>query len=99
MILMQAACLICNFPTQLGTPRLYAPQGGTALFTDNENNAVRLYGSSHNRKPYVKDAFHRYIVNHEACVNPEQMGTKSCIRYHQVVPPGGFDDFAAPAGF
>ena len=78
-----------QFPYSIGTPRLYAPQGGTALFTDNENNAVRLYGSSHNRKPYVKDAFHRYIVNHEACVNPEHMGTKSCIRYHQVVPPGG----------
>jgi hypothetical protein len=48
-----------QFPYSLGTHYLYAPQGGEPLFTDNENNAVRLYGCSDNRKPYVKDAFHR----------------------------------------
>ena len=78
-----------QFPYSLGTHYLYAPQGGEPLFTDNENNAVRLYGCSDNRKPYVKDAFHRHIINHENCVNPRLTGTKSCIHYQQKVPPGG----------
>ena len=78
-----------QFPYSLGTHYLYAPPGGQALFTDNENNAVRLYGCSDNRKPYVKDAFHRHIINHEDRVNPRQTGTKSCIHYQQKVPPGG----------
>ncbi|MBZ5649921.1 MAG: glucosidase [Acidobacteriia bacterium] len=78
-----------QFPYSLETQYLYAPEGGEALFTDNENNAVRLYGCSGNRKPYVKDAFHRHIINHEDCVNPRLIGTKSCIHYKQRVPPGG----------
>ncbi len=78
-----------QFPYSLGLHYLYAPPGGEALFTDNENNAVRLYGCSDNRKPYVKDAFHRHIIRHEDCVNPRQTGTKSCIHYRQKVSPGG----------
>jgi hypothetical protein len=78
-----------QFPYSLGTHYLYASQGGEPLFTDNENNAVRLYGCSDNRKPYVKDAFHRHIINHENCVNPRLTGTKSCIHYQQKVPTGG----------
>ena len=31
------------------------------LFTDNETNIERLYGQK-NRTPYVKDAFHRYLI-------------------------------------
>ena len=34
------------------------------LFTNNETNNERLYNSP-NRTPYVKDAFHRYVVNAE----------------------------------
>src|SRR6478609_1549808 len=78
-----------QFPYSLGLHYLYAPPGGEALFTDNENNAVRLYGCSDNRKPYVKDAFHRHIINHENCVNPRLTGTKSCIHYQQKVPTAG----------
>jgi hypothetical protein len=77
-----------QFPYSLGPHYLYAPQGGRPLFTGNENNAVRLYGCADNRKPYVKDAFHRQIVNHENSVNPAQTGTKSCIQYSQAIPPG-----------
>ncbi|MGZ4732219.1 MAG: MGH1-like glycoside hydrolase domain-containing protein [Terriglobales bacterium] len=77
-----------QFPYSLGARYLYAPQGGQPLFTNNENNAVRLYGCADNRKPYVKDAFHRHIVNHEDGVSPAQAGTKSCIHYRQMIPPG-----------
>ena len=32
------------------------------LFTDNVTNTERLYGVP-NQRPYVKDAFHRYVVD------------------------------------
>ena len=70
-----------QFPYSLGTQYLYAQEGGEALFTDNESNAVKLYGCAENRKPHVKDAFHRHIIHHEDCVNPEQTGTKACVHY------------------
>jgi hypothetical protein len=75
---------------QLGLRHLYADPGGTPLFTDNETNAPRVFGpGSVSRKPHVKDAFHRYVVNgeHDA-VNPEHQGTKACIDYKLHVPAG-----------
>ncbi len=78
-------------PYSLGPRYLYADAGGVPLFTDNETNFVRVYGpDAQNRTPYVKDAFHRHIINGEACVNPEQAGTKACVHYANVnVPAGG----------
>ncbi len=74
----------------LGRRYLYAASGGELLFTNNETNSSRLYGPSVlNRTPYVKDAFHRYIVNGEACLNPQQLGTKACVHYRALVPAGG----------
>ncbi len=76
----------------LGRRYLYAESGGELLFTDNETNASRLYGpSAVNRSPYVKDAFHRYVVNGEQCVNPLQLGTKACIHYRAQVAAEEFD--------
>jgi hypothetical protein len=34
----------------------------TPLFTENETNALRLYGQV-NGHPYAKDAFHEYVVH------------------------------------
>lgn len=51
------------------------------LFTDNDTNLDFLYGQK-NTTPYVKDAFHRHIVNREqGAVNPEQTGTKFAAWY------------------
>ena len=48
------------------------------LFTENETNANRLWGQP-NPTPYVKDAFHRYVVHGEkAAVNPARVGNQSC---------------------
>lgn len=59
------------------------------LFTENETNTERLYRSA-NRTPYVKDAFHRYVVNGEAdAVNPQQRGTKAAVSFLRTVPAGG----------
>lgn len=59
-------------------------------FTDNETNKMRLYGKDRNATPYVKDAFHRKLVNGEhGAVNPERIGTKAAAMYKVDLPPGG----------
>jgi hypothetical protein len=59
------------------------------LFTENETNTERLYGAA-NRTPYVKDAFHNFVVHdHAAAVNPAQAGTKSAAYYKLDVPAQG----------
>jgi hypothetical protein len=81
-----------NLPVlyRLGARHLYGPAGADALFTDNETNAPRVFGPwARSRKPYVKDAFHRYVVDGEAgAVSPDQVGTKACLRYRYEVPAG-----------
>ncbi|HEY0173936.1 MAG TPA: hypothetical protein VGB98_23170 [Pyrinomonadaceae bacterium] len=77
---------------QLGRRYLYAEGGGRPLFTFNETNNPRVWGAqARSRKPYVKDAFHRYVVAGErAAVNPESHGTKACVHYENLnVPAGG----------
>jgi hypothetical protein len=68
-----------------------APGGGepTWLFTENESNAGRLWGAL-NPSPYVKDAFHEYVVHgNEAAVNPAQTGTKAAALYRLELPASG----------
>ncbi len=79
------------FKYQLDKRFLYGEAGGQPLFTDNETNAPRVWGDGvASRKPYVKDAFHRHIINGEQSVNPEQRGTKACVHYAGLnVPAGG----------
>ncbi len=53
----------------------------TALFTDNETNTDRCFGVP-NRTPWVKDAFHRFLVEGDtSAVNPEETGTKAAWVY------------------
>lgn len=60
---------------------LYAGGNPDILFTNNETDFEAL-GWGENRTPYVKDAFHRYIVNkdHQA-INPKKEGTKAAFHY------------------
>ncbi|HET7226624.1 MAG TPA: glucosidase [Candidatus Eisenbacteria bacterium] len=59
------------------------------LFTDNDTNAERLFGSP-NPSPWVKDAFHRHVVQDEpGAVNPAREGTKAAAWYRAQVPAGG----------
>ena len=51
------------------------------LFTENETNVARLFGSP-NPQPYVKDAFHEYLVHgRKDAVNPEGWGTKMAAHF------------------
>jgi len=76
---------------RLGPRVLYGPAGGKLLFTDNETNAARVFGpGNRSRKPYTKDAFHRWLIDGESSLNPAQLGTKAALYYHYpAVPPGG----------
>jgi hypothetical protein len=59
------------------------------LFTENETNSQRLYNWP-NPAPYVKDAFHEYVVGgHREAVNPEAIGTKTAAHYQLDVPAHG----------
>ncbi|HEU5304165.1 MAG TPA: hypothetical protein VFU40_05925, partial [Gemmatimonadales bacterium] len=58
------------------------------LFTENETNVERLFGTP-NRQPYVKDAFHRVVIQGEnQAVNPAAEGTKAAAHYVLGVPAG-----------
>ncbi len=58
------------------------------LFTENESNASLLWGRP-NPSPYVKDAFHEYVIaGRREAVNPSQEGTKAAARYMLAVPAG-----------
>ena len=56
------------------------------LFTDNETNNLRLYGTP-NTTEFAKDAFHEYVVSKRAdAVSPAGEGTKVAWRYRVMVP-------------
>ena len=56
-----------------GTPEL--------LFTENESNNQRLFGSA-NSSSYVKDAINDYLVHRvDDAINPAQTGTKAAANY------------------
>jgi hypothetical protein len=58
------------------------------LFTENETNQHKLFGQE-NFSPYVKDAFHRYLVEgEETAVNPKACGTKVAGLYELQIPAG-----------
>ncbi|MGA2052164.1 MAG: glucosidase, partial [Opitutales bacterium] len=59
------------------------------LFTENETNMRRLYGSDH-YTPYVKDAFHNRVIHGQIdAVNPGNVGTKAAAWYKLTIPAGG----------
>jgi hypothetical protein len=73
----------------LGRYRFVADGSPAVLFTDNETNVERLFGTS-NGSPHVKDAFHDYVVHgRRDAVSPEAVGTKAAVHYVLKLPPGG----------
>jgi hypothetical protein len=65
----------------LGRRWLYCDGGPALLFTENETHCERCF-DGRSATPFVKDAFHRFVVNGEtAAVNPAAEGTKAAARY------------------
>jgi hypothetical protein len=72
--------------------KLQAPVGAERceqLFTENVSNARLLWGSE-NESPYVKDAFHDYVIaNKREVVNPDGVGTKGAWLVAYEIEAGG----------
>jgi hypothetical protein len=77
------------FHPGLGSYLLRADAPVRWLFTENESNNKRLFGLA-NASPYVKDAFHEYVVGGQAlAVNPAREGTKAAALQVLNIPAGG----------
>jgi hypothetical protein len=71
-----------------GNRWLYGEGKPEMLFTENETNSRRLYGSE-NSSPYVKDGINEYVIHGaKEAVNPEASGTKAALHYHTTIAPG-----------
>ena len=72
----------------LGKRWLYYKGLAEPLFTDNETNHQRLFGTLNN-SAYVKDAFHdRIVLGELEATNPQLEGTKFAPCYRLNIPPG-----------
>ncbi len=82
-----AWALRAEHPT-LGVYHFYGRRQAEPLYTDNETNTQRLWGAP-NANPYVKDAFHRYLIHGErGAVNPGRTGTKFAASHRLSVASG-----------
>ena len=73
---------------QLGERYLYCQGNVPVLYTENETNNKRVFGTD-NASPYVKDGINNYVVQaNQSAVNPEKTGTKSAAHYQLNVDAG-----------
>ena len=80
--------IIAASHTQLGDRYLFCEGDIPLLFTDNETNNQRIFGTS-NAGPYVKDGINNYVVNgKQDAVNPQKTGTKAAAHYQLNVGAG-----------
>ena len=74
--------------TVLGDRFLYCDKEIPLLFTENETNNERIFGTP-NAGPYVKDGINNYLVGRKQdAVNAEHSGTKVSAHYQLNVGPG-----------
>ncbi len=72
----------------LGKRFLYCEGAGELLFTENETNNERLFGTA-NRTAYVKDGINDHVVGGRPdTVNPNRTGTKASAHYIMDVAAG-----------
>ncbi|MBM3191388.1 MAG: glucosidase, partial [Chlamydiae bacterium] len=85
--LHREAMEVVGFDYRLGDRYFYGSLEGEPLFTNNETNQKLLIGK-HNTTPYVKDAFHHYILRREKeAIHPENKGTKAALHYSFTLGP------------
>lgn len=85
----QTGNIVTAVDPELGEWSLCCDGDAALLFTENETNTERIFGVP-NRTCYVKDSFHRYLVEGKQwAVNPERRGTKVAAHYVLNVKPGG----------
>jgi hypothetical protein len=80
--------IIAASHADLGERYLYCEGDVPILFTENETNNKRIFGTD-NASPYVKDGINDYVVQgNQNAVNPEKRGTKSAAHYELNVGAG-----------
>jgi hypothetical protein len=73
---------------ELGERYLYCEKQAPLLFTENDTNNERVFGTA-NATPYVKDGFHNYVIHgNQNAINHEQTGTKAAAHYTISTDPG-----------
>ena len=73
---------------ELGDYYLYCEGKPSLLFTENETNNQRIFGTP-NAGPYVKDGINDFVVaGRKEAVNPGLEGTKAAANYRLDVRPG-----------
>jgi hypothetical protein len=79
---------IAAFHPALGDYVLWAEGATDLLFTDNETNAMRVFGMP-NDAHYVKDGINDFVVlDQRDKVNPNRRGTKAAAQYLLTIQPG-----------
>jgi hypothetical protein len=77
-----------SIESHLGAMFLHVEGADELLFTENDTNYERVFGAR-NATPFVKDAFHRLVIDGERrAVNPEMVGTKMASRHLLELGPG-----------
>jgi hypothetical protein len=86
---MAEGCMVGPEYVRPAVEQLAADGDPTMLFTDNESNAGRLWGSA-SRSPFAKDAFHEAIVggDHGALASADRGGTKAAFAHRWLLAPG-----------
>jgi hypothetical protein len=84
----RGASLIVASHSLVGDYILYCNGDPALLFTENDSNNERLFGSG-NASPYVKDGINNFIVaDRRDAINPDRTGTKASAHYRLNVPAG-----------
>jgi hypothetical protein len=66
---------------------LYIEHPTDWFFTENDTNVKQLYGQQQ-ASHYVKDAFHRYLIQGEhQAINPDNRGTKAAPHFTRMLAP------------
>jgi len=84
----RATTVVRAFDPVLGERYLYCEEEVPLLFTENETNKERIFGTP-NRTPYVKDGLDEFVVHgRTGAVNPAARGTKVGCHYRLTVKAG-----------
>ena len=79
--------IVASHPT-LGERYLYCEGRVPLLFTDNETNFQRIFGTA-NVSRYLKDGINNYVIQKERdAINPKQIGTKAAAQYQLNIRAG-----------
>jgi hypothetical protein len=74
---------------ELGDCSLSCEGNPHLLFTENDTNNERLFGTP-NASPYVKDGINNYVVaGRQEAINPNRTGTKAAAHYQGNIGAGG----------